>query len=76
MIVSTLRVMSQRGTSRAIIVAFTAGVVLLILLISTLFESSQKRAEKRDELGDVPPPSFPVPDLARFTNSELEQRNV
>jgi len=76
MIVSTLRVMSQRGTSRAIIVAFTGGVVLLILLISTLFESSQKRAEKRDELGDVPPPSFPVPDLARFTNSELEQRNV
>jgi len=76
MIVSTLRVMSQRGTSRAIIVAFTAGVVLLILLISTLFESSQKRAEKRDALGDVPAPSFPVPDLARFTHSELEQRNV
>jgi NADH-quinone oxidoreductase subunit H len=76
MIVSTLRVMSQRGTSRAIIVAFTAGVVLLILLVSTLFESSQKRAAKRDALGDVPAPSFPVPDLARFTHSELEQRNV
>ena len=76
MIVSTLRVMSQRGTSRAIIIAFTAGVVLLILLVSSLFESSKKRAEKRDEIGDVPTPSFPVPDLARFTSAELEQRNV
>jgi NADH-quinone oxidoreductase subunit H len=76
MIVSTLRVMSQRGTSRAIIIAFTAGVVLLILLISSLYESSKKRSEEGSALGDVPTPSFPVPDLARFTNSEVEHRNV
>jgi NADH-quinone oxidoreductase subunit H len=76
MIVSTLRVMSQRGTSRAIIVAFTAGIVLLILLVSSLYESSKKRAERANEIGEVPAPSFPVPDLARFTQSELEHRNV
>jgi len=76
MIVSTLRVMSQRGTSRAIIVAFTAGIVLLILLVSSLYESSKKRAERANEIGEVPVPSFPVPDLARFTQSELEHRNV
>ena len=76
MIVSTLRVMSQRGTSRVIIVAFTAGIVLLILLVSSLYESSKKRAERANEIGEVPAPSFPVPDLARFTQSELEHRNV
>lgn len=60
MIVATMRVMSLRGTSRAGVLGFTAGVVLVVLLGSFLYDASKKRAELESEI-EIPAPSFPVP---------------
>ncbi len=63
MVVATLRVMSQRGSSRIVVAAFTGGVVVVIMLVMTLFDSSKKRRAVEDQLGDIPAPSFPVPNF-------------
>ena len=60
MIVATMRVMSLRGTSRAGVLGFAAGVVLVVLLGSFLYDSSKKRGETASEI-EIPAPSFPVP---------------
>ena len=61
MIVATLRVLSQQGAPRAVVIGFTTGVVLLVLAGSTLMESAKKRRIREDALGEVSVPSFPVP---------------
>jgi NADH-quinone oxidoreductase subunit H len=61
MIVATLRVLSQQGAPRAVVIGFTTGVVLLVLAGSSLVESAKKRRIREDALGEVPAPSFPVP---------------
>ena len=63
MIVSTLRVMSQRHTPRAAVFGVTFGIILLLLATNSVMESNKKRRAKSDEIGDVPTPSFPVPEL-------------
>jgi NADH-quinone oxidoreductase subunit H len=63
MIVSTLRVMSQRHTPRAAVFGVTFGIILLLLAANSVMESNKKRRAKSDEIGDVPTPSFPVPEL-------------
>ena len=60
-VVATLRVLSQQGAPRAVVIGFTTGVVLLVLAGSSLVESSNKRRIREDALGEVPAPSFPVP---------------
>jgi NADH-quinone oxidoreductase subunit H len=61
MVVATLRVLSQQGAPRAVVIGFTTGVVLLVLAGSSLVESAKKRRIREDALGEVPAPSFPVP---------------
>jgi NADH-quinone oxidoreductase subunit H len=63
MIVSTLRVMSQRQTPRAAVFGFTFGVILLLLAASSLMDSNKKRRAREDEIGEVATPSFPIPEL-------------
>ena len=63
MIVSTLRVMSQRHTPRAAVFGVTLGIILLLLAANSLMESNKKRRAKSDEIGKVSTPSFPVPEL-------------
>jgi len=60
MIVATMRVMSLRGTSRAGVLGFAVGIVLLVLVGSFVFDSSKRRAEVELEV-EIPEPSFPVP---------------
>ena len=72
MVVSTLRVMSQRNAGRVAITGFTIGVVLVILAASSLFENSKKRQAREDELGEVAVPSFPVPEIP---GPRMEQLN-
>ena len=60
LIVATMRVMSLRGTSRAGVLGFAVGVVLIVLLGSFFYDASKKRAESEIEI-DIPAPSFPVP---------------
>ncbi len=61
MVVATLRVLSQQGAPRAVVIGFTTGVVLLVLAGSSLVESAKKRRIREDALGEVPAPNFPVP---------------
>ncbi|MCX6451315.1 MAG: NADH-quinone oxidoreductase subunit NuoH [Actinobacteria bacterium] len=63
MIVSTLRLMSNNGASRVVVSSFAVGVVLVILTVMQFMESSKKKREIEDQLGDVLAPSFPVPEL-------------
>jgi len=62
-VVATLRLMSQQNTPKAVTIAFAAGIVLLILAATSLYERSQKKAHEESELGDLPAPSFPVPQI-------------
>ena len=76
LIVATLRVLSQQGAPRAVLIGFSFGVVLLILAGSSLFESSKKRREREDAIGDVSTPSFPVPAIpGKITRNRTEQLN-
>jgi NADH-quinone oxidoreductase subunit H len=62
LIVATMRVMSLRGTSRAGVLGFAAGVVLVVLLGSFLYDSSKKSSESESEI-EIPKLSFPVPEI-------------
>ena len=77
MVVSTLRVMSQRGEPRAVVAAFTFGIVLIVLLATSALDSAKKKrlAEFADvDSLELPKPSFPVPSLPSSTH-ELNQGN-
>jgi NADH-quinone oxidoreductase subunit H len=76
LIVATLRVLSQQGAPRAVVIGFSFGVILLILAGSSLFESSKKRREREDAIGEVSTPSFPVPAIpGKITRNRTEQLN-
>ena len=76
LIVATLRVLSQQGAPRAVVIGFSFGVILLILAGSSLVESSKKRREREDAIGDVSAPSFPVPAIpGKITSNRTEQLN-
>lgn len=80
MIVATLRVLSQQGAPRAVVIGFTTGIVLLVLAGSSLVESAKKRRIREDALGEVSAPSFPVPAIPGRTKikeviRETEQLN-
>jgi NADH-quinone oxidoreductase subunit H len=76
LVVATLRVLSQQGAPRAVVIGFSFGVVLLILAGSSLFESSKKRREREDAIGEVSTPSFPVPAIpGQITRNRTEQLN-
>jgi NADH-quinone oxidoreductase subunit H len=63
LVLATLRVMSQRAVSRVIVLGFSVGVVLFVLLISTLYDRAMTKAGQGASLPEMPPPSFPVPAL-------------
>ena len=60
LIVATMRVMSLRGTSRAGVLGFAVGIVLVVLIGSFAYDSAKKRNESAPE-AEIPKPSFPVP---------------
>jgi NADH-quinone oxidoreductase subunit H len=76
LVVSTLRVLSQQGAPRSVLIGFSFGIVLLVLAGSSLFESSKRRRAREDALGDVAAPSFPVPAIpGKNLKSRTEQIN-
>jgi len=76
LIVATLRVLSQQGAPRVVVIGFSFGIVLLVLAGSSLFESSKKRREREDAIGIVSAPSFPVPAIpGKITRNRTEQLN-
>ena len=62
LIVATLRVLQQEGTSRSAIIAFAAGVVILVMAASSLFERNKEKVRAID-LPEGEAPNFPVPSL-------------
>ena len=75
-VVATLRVLSQEGAPRSVVIGFTFGVVLLVLGGSSLMESAKKRRIREDAIGEVSTPSFPVPAIPGKLNAkEMEQLN-
>jgi len=62
-VVATLRALSLRGAPTAVVVGFTGGVVLILLVVASLFESAKRRG--LEELGSIPTqaPHFAVPKL-------------
>jgi len=70
LVVATLRVMSARGAPRALIAAFTFGVVLLIMAATSLYEKAN-RTINVDSLPDSSvEPSFPVPHVSGINRVE------
>ncbi len=63
LILATLRVMSQRAVSRIIVMGFSVGVVLLVVLITTMYDRTTAKAKAAAVLPDLPLPSFPIPAL-------------
>ena len=63
LILATLRVMSQRAASRVLIIGFSVGVVLFVVLVSTLYDRSVTQRKAEATLPELPEPSFPVPAL-------------
>ena len=61
LIVATLRVLQQQGANRAVIIAFAAGVVLLLMAVSSLVDRSKKVSGELLTEGEDP--DFPVPSL-------------
>jgi len=62
LIVATLRVLQQEGASRSAIIAFAAGVVILVMAASSLFERNKEKVRAVD-LPEGEAPNFPVPSL-------------
>jgi NADH-quinone oxidoreductase subunit H len=67
MVVSTLRVLSQQGAARSVVLAFTLGVLLLIFAVTSLFDKNKAKVRnaRAESLKDFPAPSFPVPQISR-----------
>jgi NADH-quinone oxidoreductase subunit H len=62
-VVATLRALSLRGEPTAVVVAFTAGVVLILLLVASLFEAAKRKEQEAFDSEEVEIPHFAVPQL-------------
>ena len=62
LIVASLRVLQQQGAPRAAILAFAAGIVIIVMAISSLVERNKEKVRSTDlPVGETP--QFPVPSL-------------
>jgi len=61
MVVSTLRVMSQQGSSRFVVLSFTFSVVLIYLAVTSAMEKAKSKVKAEAIVTDAPAPTFPVP---------------
>jgi len=64
LIVATLRLMTQEGASQFMLAGFIATVVIMVMIATSIYESSKAKSEAvAREIPDMPEPSFPVPEL-------------
>jgi len=72
LIVATLRLMTQEGASQFMLAGFIITVVVLVMLATTIYESSKAKAEAAARfVPEMPEPSFPVPELPKQKRVEL-----
>ena len=72
MVVATLRVMTQQGSSQFLIASFIFAVVLIYFAISASIEKSKLKLKAQSQEVDAPAPDFPVPEIPK---SRMEQLN-
>jgi NADH-quinone oxidoreductase subunit H len=72
MVVATLRVMTQQGSSQFLIASFIFAVVLIYFAVSSAVEKSKAKLMAQSQEVDVPAPDFPVPEIPK---SRMEQLN-
>ena len=72
MIVSTMRVLSNEKASRAAVLGFALGTVLVILSVSMLFDRAKNKRIAEDSVITYAAPDFPIPELP---NKKMEQLN-
>jgi len=71
LVVATLRLMTQQGASQFMIAGFTGGVVLAVLIGTSLYESSKKKADEAARfVPEMPEPRFPVPAQPKSTTGQ------
>ena len=64
----------RRTTSQFVMASFVGAVVLGVLIATSVYESSKKRAEVQAQyLPDLPAPSFPVPEIPKRAEVESKQ---
>jgi len=62
-IVATLRALSLNGASTSVVVGFTAGVALILLLVASMFESAKRKKQEDAASIVAETPHFAVPQL-------------
>ena len=62
LIVATLRVLQQQNAPRVAIMAFAAGIVIIVMAISSVFERNKQKV-RTTPLPEGETPNFPVPSL-------------
>jgi hypothetical protein len=72
MIVSTLRVMSQRQSSTFLLVAFIFSVTFIYIAIASLMDRAKAKTAIESRITNTTQPDFPVPEIP---NSRAEQLN-
>jgi NADH-quinone oxidoreductase subunit H len=72
MVVATLRVMTQQGSSQFLIASFIFAVVLIYFAVSAAVEKSKLKLKAQSQEFDVAAPDFPVPEIPK---SRMEQLN-
>jgi NADH-quinone oxidoreductase subunit H len=72
MVVATLRVMTQQGSSQFLIASFIFAVVLIYFAVSAAVEKSKLKLKAQSQEVDVAAPDFPVPEIPK---SRMEQLN-
>jgi NADH-quinone oxidoreductase subunit H len=70
--VASLRVIQQEGASRTVLIAFTLGLVLIALAITSLFERSKKKS--LSSVDESPAPDFPVPSLPGISSLNVSAK--
>ncbi|NBU94049.1 MAG: NADH-quinone oxidoreductase subunit NuoH [Actinobacteria bacterium] len=71
MVVSTLRVMSQQGSSRFVVLSFTFSVVLIYLAVTSVMEKAKLKVKAEAIVTDAPAPTFPVPAIPQSRTDEI-----
>jgi len=72
MIVSTLRILSQRESSNFLVVAFIFSVALIYIAVTTLIDRAKVKTAIASKIINSTEPDFPVPEIP---NSRVEQLN-
>jgi NADH-quinone oxidoreductase subunit H len=72
MIVSTLRVLSQRESSNFLVVAFIFSVALIYIAVTTLIDRAKVKTAIESKITNYSEPDFPVPEIP---NSRAEELN-